>query len=258
MATEVKGQKISAATEITNLEGNEFFPAAKNGTSGKVSTGRLKQYCTPDLSSYATKADLNDKQDKMKAGTGIEITSDNTINVTLDTTIYQVVTQLPTQDINPNKIYLITSAESEESNVYTEYIYVNGEWEVLGEYKAEVDLTPYLTKEAAQNTYQPKGNYLTEVPSEYVTDSELEETLNDYETSSHASSTFATKTELGNKLDVSTYNSDKATFATKAELNDKVSGTGLTSIQVVTELPSEQQDGVLYIVQEQESEEETA
>lgn len=45
-------------------------------------------------------------------------------------------------------------------------------------------------------------------------------------------------------------------YATKTELNAKVSGAGLTSIQVVTELPSEQQSGVLYIVQE--SGEETA
>ena len=31
----------------------------------------------------------------------------------------------------------------------------------------------YLTKTDARNTYQPKGNYLTAIPSEYVTDSEL-------------------------------------------------------------------------------------
>lgn len=43
---------------------------------------------------------------------------------------------------------------------------------------------------------------------------------------------------------------DLSGYATKTELNAKVSGTGLTSIQVVTELPSEQQSGVLYIVQE--------
>lgn len=61
---------------------------------------------------------------------------------------------------------------------------------------------------------------------------------------------LATKTELNSKVSTETYNSDKATFATKTELGTKVSGTGLTSIQVVTELPSEQQSGVLYIVQE--------
>lgn len=104
--------------------------------------------------------------------------------------------------------------------------------------KADIPSTDgLLSAEEAAETYQPKGNYLTKVPSEYVTESELTKTLNDYETSSHASSTYATKTEL----------------------SGKVSGIGVTSIQVVTELPSEQQDGVLYIVQEQElSGEETA
>lgn len=41
-------------------------------------------------------------------------------------------------------------------------------------------------------------------------------------------------------------------YAKKADLSGKVSGTGVTEIQVVTELPETQQDGVLYIVKEQE------
>lgn len=41
-------------------------------------------------------------------------------------------------------------------------------------------------------------------------------------------------------------------YAKKTDLSSKVSGTGVTSIQVVTELPETQQDGVLYIVKEQE------
>lgn len=41
-------------------------------------------------------------------------------------------------------------------------------------------------------------------------------------------------------------------YAKKTELSSKVSGTGVTEIQVVTELPETQQDGVLYIVKEQE------
>ena len=49
---------------------------------------------------------------------------------------------------------------------------------------------------------------------------------------------------------------DLSGYATKTELNAKVSGTGLTSIQVVSELPESPTDGVLYIVQE--SGEETA
>lgn len=59
---------------------------------------------------------------------------------------------------------------------------------------------------------------------------------------------LATKAEVQDKLDTSTYNQDKATFATKTELSAKVEGTGVTSIKVVSALPDPQEDGVLYIV----------
>lgn len=61
-------------------------------------------------------------------------------------------------------------------------------------------------------------------------------------------STYATKAELNMKLNTSTYNSDKATFATKTELSGKISGTGVTQIQSVNELPQSPTDGVLYII----------
>lgn len=47
-------------------------------------------------------------------------------------------------------------------------------------------------------------------------------------------------------------NKANLTYAKKTDLSGKVSGTGVTEIQVVTELPETQQDGVLYIVKEQE------
>ena len=46
---------------------------------------------------------------------------------------------------------------------------------------------------------------------------------------------FATKTELANKLDTSTYNSDKAGFATKTELNNK---KNITIVQEVIDASS--------------------
>lgn len=59
---------------------------------------------------------------------------------------------------------------------------------------------------------------------------------------------LATKTEVQDKLDTSIYNQDKATFATKTELSAKVGGTGVTKIQVVTELPESPDASTLYIV----------
>lgn len=42
-------------------------------------------------------------------------------------------------------------------------------------------------------------------------------------------------------------------YATTEQLNGKVSGTGVTSIQVVSALPDPQADGVLYIVTGEEA-----
>lgn len=97
-----------------------------------------------------------------------------------------------------------------------------------------------LTKSQADGYYQPKGAYLTSVPAEYVTETKL--------TEKGYATTSAMNSALGAKLNTSTYNSEKATFATKSEVNAKLSGTGLTSIQVVEALPEPQEDGVLYVV----------
>lgn len=71
----------------------------------------------------------------------------------LDTTLFQIVTALPTSGINKNKIYLmlIDGDDTEEQNLYAEYIYTGNtsaaydasKWEKLGEYKPEVDTSTY-------------------------------------------------------------------------------------------------------------------
>ena len=70
-------------------------------------------------------------------------------NITIDLSLYKLVDALPEESIDDNKIYLVKGAESSEDNVYTEYIHVTPEegeptWEKIGEYKSNVDLTPYV------------------------------------------------------------------------------------------------------------------
>ncbi len=65
-------------------------------------------------------------------------------DIAIDLTLYKVVTTLPTADIDSNKIYLVTDASGSGQNVYTEYVYVDSKWEILGKYQASVDLTPYV------------------------------------------------------------------------------------------------------------------
>ena len=64
------------------------------------------------------------------------------------------------------------------------------DWDKLSE---TVDLSGYLTKTDAASTYQPKGNYLTSVPEEYVTETEL------------TAKNYATITQVNTKLDSSAY-----------------------------------------------------
>lgn len=61
--------------------------------------------------------------------------------------LYSIVASLPTSNVDKNKMYIVASEEGVENNIYTEYIYTeNNTWEKLGEFKADIDLTPYVKK----------------------------------------------------------------------------------------------------------------
>lgn len=84
-------------------------------------------------------------------------------DVSLDLSLYVVVSELPTENIKNNKIYLVPNANSTaEKNVFDEYIYNDSNetpsWEMLGQFKAEMDLSGYLTKESAEKTYMKLSN----------------------------------------------------------------------------------------------------
>lgn len=72
----------------------------------------------------------------------------------VDTELFLVVTELPTENIKTNKVYLVPSGKTEQGNVYTEWVYVNNAWEKLGEYKPEVDLSAYSTTEQIKTNVQ--------------------------------------------------------------------------------------------------------
>lgn len=112
-------------------------------------------------------------------------------------------------------------------------------WDKLSE---TVDLTGYLTKTDAASTYQPKGNYLTSVPEEYVTETEL------------TAKGYATTTQVNTKLDSSAYTATDVLSKVKtvdgvgsgldADLLDGKQGNEYAlKTEVITEAPS---DGKTY------------
>lgn len=113
------------------------------------------------------------------------------------------------------------------------------DWDKLSE---TVDLSGYLTKTDAASTYQPKGNYLTSVPEEYVTETELN------------AKGYATTTQVNTKLDSSAYTATDVLSKVKtadgvgsgldADLLDGKQGNEYAlKTEVITEAPS---DGKTY------------
>lgn len=113
------------------------------------------------------------------------------------------------------------------------------DWDKLSE---TVDLNGYLTKTDAASTYQPKGNYLTSVPEEYVTETEL------------TAKGYATTTQVNAKLDSSAYTATDVLSKVKtvdgvgsgldADLLDGKQGNEYAlKTEVITEAPS---DGKTY------------
>lgn len=58
---------------------------------------------------------------------------------------FSVVDELPTENISSTTIYLKTSQNPEDGNIYEEYIHVNGKWELLG--AQDINLEGYATEE---------------------------------------------------------------------------------------------------------------
>ena len=65
----------------------------------------------------------------------------------------KIVTELPEVG-ESNKTYFVTKEESEDNNIYDEYMWINDAWEYIGTKQIEIDLTDYVKKNdyAARNT----------------------------------------------------------------------------------------------------------
>lgn len=71
-----------------------------------------------------------------------------------NTDLFEVVTELPTENISTSKLYCVLSSTKGEENKYTEYAYIkqtDGQfaWEKMGEFKAEPDLSGYAKLNSA-------------------------------------------------------------------------------------------------------------
>ena len=157
------GQEWYVVSEASNYK----LISWDNRHSGEGWKSSLGEYVTEDQ----LQEELKKKQDKLTAGTGINISEDNIISCTLDTEIFIFVDELPPlKEAKFNKIYILRKTENEgENQKYIEYIlttvydeagFESRAWEKLGEYDLGIELEPYLKKEDAEKLYVKKTDII--------------------------------------------------------------------------------------------------
>lgn len=51
----------------------------------------------------------------------------------------EIVQELPSQNISTTTIYMVLKDEGEQGNIYTEYLYINNKWEIIGDTKTSIE-----------------------------------------------------------------------------------------------------------------------
>ena len=179
----------------------------------------------PDLSGFITKSvnDLTNYYLKTETYTQTEV---DTLIGAISTIQFEVVSTLPTTNIQTNVIYLVPKSTAQTDNVKDEYINLDGTsagWEKIGD--TDIDLSGYVTTSA-----------LNTALADYVTTTALGTALADYTTTANLTTLLADKVDVvsGKGLSTNDYDNtakgivDGVTSAL-ADKVDKVSGKGLST-----------------------------
>lgn len=178
-------------------------------------------------------------------------------DITIDLSLYIIPANntLPTTGIDTKKIYLIRNTTLSGTNLYTEYMYVNGAWEELGKYRAEIPIQDYLKKIDAQKLYvqrsdgspatyilnsssdlQSTDNTSTGVAASvallYHVDSRLRRELNGYSPVDH----IHTVTINGVDKKISTAKVDLGTYVTETGFTGKVQAFTYSKAEIDTKI----------------------
>lgn len=146
---------IEAGAEVNVIETVKVNNSALTVTNKAVNiTVPTKTSEISNDSGFITKAvnDLTNYYKKTETYTQTEI--DNKLSAIPKFAI-SVVSALPTSNIQTTTVYLVSTG-TETNNLYTEYIYVNNKWEILGTQK--LDLSPYV-KSTDLATVATTGSY---------------------------------------------------------------------------------------------------
>lgn len=150
-----------------------------------------------DISQLATKQEvtqgLSGKQDTLKSGTTIKTINGQSVLGEGDIQIGAGSGGIVDAPSDGNKYVRQNGSWVQETTVDTSTFATKAELEGKVD---DADIADMLTKTEAASTYQPKGDYLTAIPEEYVTKTDLED--KGYISSIQADGKYATLEQIGN------------------------------------------------------------
>lgn len=183
----ISDEEIDRLSTLTNYDDTAINEQIATLNSSKLDVSTY----TTDKANFAIKTELNEKQNALISGENIKTINGNSILGSGDITI------TGGGDIDLSNYYNKGEVDTKLDAKLDVETYNSDK----STFALKTELADYLTTTNAAETYQPIGDYLTSIPSEYVTDTELNAGLN-------------------NKVDVTAYTQDKSTFALKSEIPD--------------------------------------
>ena len=216
--------KADKSEIITVTTGTGTLFLADDGTYRPASGDPpdLTPYLKKDEASatYATKSELPDVSDMLTKTEAESSYADKASLHALDTTVGSQAARINTLDANKaDKTQIITVTTGSGTMFLADD----------GTYKPAAgdppDLTPYLKKDEASATYETQ----THASATYATKSELPD-VSDMLTKTEAASTYAEKSEIPDTSDMLTKTEAGTTYATQAALADKADSSTVTAL----------------------------
>ena len=183
----ISDEEIARLSTVTNYDDTAINEQIATLNSSKLDVSAY----TTDKANFATIEQLNEKQNALISGENIKTINGNSLLGSGDITI------TGSGDVDLSNYYNKTEVDTKLDAKLDVTAYTQDK----SGFATKTELADYLSVSGAAETYQPIGDYLTSIPDEYITETELSESLS-------------------NKLDVSAYTTDKETFALKSEIPD--------------------------------------
>lgn len=136
--TDIEEDKIYITPETVELLDYEELPNANININDYYTKAKVNQL----LSDYVTLTVLNELLNG-KADSSVTYTKSEVNNLLTNLSIYRVVDNLPTNDIEENKLYLTPNNDGGSEDNFDIYLFVDDGWEKLD--SVSLDLSDYVT-----------------------------------------------------------------------------------------------------------------